>query len=91
MISITGNYMSKYGGLMFVNKQEAMDMDIQSLSYDEMKIYQLRVVNFIAKNTTRKSEKEVLQNKLDELAELMSDIMLERVGFLFGDTNNNLL
>ncbi|CAG7580881.1 MAG: hypothetical protein SLAVMIC_00588 [uncultured marine phage] len=91
MISITGNYMSKYGGLMFINKQEAMDMDIQSLSLAELGIYRVRVVNFIHKKSTRKAEKVILHQRLDETAEQYSEIIMEKAGQLYGDTDNDWL
>lgn len=69
---------------MFITKQEALDMDVQSLSLWELEVYQSRLLEFIHKKCT-KPEKEKLQEKLTEVSQFIHDIYMEKSGFLYED------
>ena len=86
--SITGNFMSKYGGVMFINKQEAINMDIQSLSLFEMEIYISRIAKFITRKSTRKFEKKLLQDKMSETTKFIYEIYGELIELKKQQTTN---
>jgi len=84
-VSLLGKYMSKYGGFMFITKQEALEMDIQSLSLWELELYKSRAYEFTTKSRTRKFEKDILNSKIRETIFFIGDIYEEKCGFMHND------
>jgi len=80
--------MSKYGGFMFITKQEALEMDIQSLSLWELELYKSRAYEFTTKSRTRKFEKDILNSKIRETIFFIGDIYEEKCGFMHNDIWN---